>query len=204
MRVGTVRAFEATQIQASTDSLTGLANRRTLEHQLHKLCGAEGDFSFVMCDLDHFKMLNDTHGHAAGDTALRIFSDVLRQSLRESDLVGRWGGEEFAFILQRLQAPAARELVDRLRSSLATALKLGKAPPFTASFGIADSTMTRRPEDLVRLADVALYQAKAEGRDRARVGNPSMAFGAAGIQAVHRVHDSAAAVDVQALALDHA
>ena len=91
-RIGTVRSFQRSQIQASTDSLTGLANRGTLEQHLRALSAGASRFAVVMCDLDDFKMLNDTHGHAAGDAALRVFAEALRCTLRESDLVGRWGG----------------------------------------------------------------------------------------------------------------
>ncbi len=184
MRIGTVRAFEKSQIQASTDGLTGLPNRRTLEQRLRLLAADDQAFAVVMCDLDHFKLINDGHGHATGDAALRIFSDVLRHSLRDLDLVGRWGGEEFVFVLIGAHAKAATEQVDRLRSRLAGTLQRGKAPRFTASFGIADSTMSRRPDQLVRLADVALYQAKAEGRDRACIADPSAAFEALSVRRV--------------------
>lgn len=173
-RVGTVRAFEKTQIQAATDALTGLPNRRTLEARLRVLAQGERRFAFVMCDLDRFKLLNDTHGHAAGDTALRLFADVLRQSLRDSDIAGRWGGEEFAFVLAEADAGIAVAAIERLRRKLASALGRGKTPVFTASFGIADTAMTRRVDQLVQLADVALYQAKAEGRDRACTADPSV------------------------------
>ncbi|MGZ5274309.1 MAG: diguanylate cyclase domain-containing protein [Caldimonas sp.] len=176
MRIGTVRAFEKSQIQASTDGLTGLPNRRTLEQQMRLLARGDQSFSVVMCDLDHFKLLNDGHGHSTGDAALRIFADVLRHSLGESDPVGRWGGEEFAFVLTGTHAKAAEEQVDRLRGRLAQTLYGGKAPRFTVSFGIADSTMSRRPDQLIRMADVALYQAKAEGRDRACIADPSVPF----------------------------
>ena len=175
MRIGTVRAFEKSQIQASTDGLTGLPNRRTLEQQLRVLGASDRDFVFVMCDLDHFKLLNDGHGHATGDTALRLFSDVMRHSLRESDLLGRWGGEEFAFVLVDSNARAAVELVDRLRKRLAQTLQLGKCPPFTCSFGVADTSMARVPDQLIRMADVALYQAKATGRDRACIADGGIA-----------------------------
>lgn len=175
MRIGTVRAFEKTQIQAATDGLTGLPNRRSLEQQMRQIALGDKPFAIVMCDLDRFKMLNDTHGHAAGDNALRSFSEVLRQSLRESDRAGRWGGEEFAFVLSGAAAVNAEEMVNRLRRRLAQALQMGKGPRFTASFGIADSSMSRRPDDLIRLADVALYQAKAQGRDRACIADPSVA-----------------------------
>ena len=175
MRIGTVRAFEKTQLQAATDGLTGLPNRRSLEQQMRQIALSDKAFTVVMCDLDHFKMLNDTHGHAAGDNALRTFSEVLRQSLRDQDRVGRWGGEEFSFVLVGAGAANAEEMVNRLRKRLAQTLQMGKGPRFTASFGIADSAMSRRPEDLIRLADVALYQAKASGRDRACIADPSAA-----------------------------
>lgn len=169
MRIGTVRAFAKSQVEASTDGLTGLPNRRTLEQQMRLLSSGDAEFVVVMCDLDHFKLLNDGQGHAAGDAALRVFSDVLRQSLRETDLVGRWGGEEFTFVLVNAQAGAAEEMVGRLRMRLADALKQANSPRFTSSFGIADSAQSRQPDQLVRLADMALYQAKAQGRDRACV-----------------------------------
>ena len=171
MRIATVRAFEKTQIQAETDSLTGLPNRRTLEERMRRLATAGKEFAVVMCDLDHFKNLNDSHGHAAGDSALRMFAETLKCALRDSDLAGRWGGEEFVFVLAGAQAKAATEMVDRFRKRLATALQIGKTPKFTASFGISDSQMSSVPEQLIELADVALYLAKTQGRDRACVAD---------------------------------
>jgi diguanylate cyclase (GGDEF)-like protein len=169
MRIGTVRAFEKTQLQASTDALTGLPNRRTLEQRMHTLSRGTSPYAVVMCDLDHFKALNDTYGHAAGDTALRLFAKTLQAALRSSDLAGRWGGEEFAFVLQGADANAADEMVQRLRQGLATSIQITKGPRFTASFGIADSSMASRAEQLVQMADVAMYRAKTSGRDRACV-----------------------------------
>jgi diguanylate cyclase (GGDEF)-like protein len=173
MRIGTVRAFEKTQIQAATDALTGLPNRRTIEQRLHTLASAGKAYAVVMCDLDRFKLLNDTHGHATGDAALRVFAEVLRASVREIDVAGRWGGEEFTMVLADCHASAAQEIVDRMRKKLAATLKLCKTPAFTASFGIADSSMSNQSGDLIQLADVALYQAKASGRDRACIADPS-------------------------------
>jgi diguanylate cyclase (GGDEF)-like protein len=173
MRIGTVRAFEKTQLQAATDSLTGLPNRRTLEERLRNLVTAGQPYALVMADLDRFKMLNDTHGHAAGDLALRLFSDVLRSCLRGDDVAGRWGGEEFAFVLAGADAQAAKAMADRLRKRLASSLATGRGPAFTCSFGVSDSSMAARAEDLIQLADVALYQAKASGRDRACVADPA-------------------------------
>ena len=170
-RVGTLRAFRRTQIQASTDSLTGLTNRRTLEEHIRTLTANGQSYAFVLCDLDHFKKLNDTHGHEAGDQALRLFADVLRGCMREHDLPARWGGEEFVLVLARCTAPQAFEAVERIRAALARALLAGSAPTFTASFGIADTSMGAQADQLARIADDALYQAKAAGRDRAVIAN---------------------------------
>ncbi|RZS52301.1 diguanylate cyclase domain-containing protein [Sphaerotilus mobilis] len=173
MRIGTVRAFERTQIQAATDTLTGLPNRRTLEQRLRALVASGQPHAVVMCDLDHFKLLNDRYGHATGDAALRVFSEVLRDTLGDGDLAGRWGGEEFTLLLAQADALAAQRTVDAIRHQLAAALRGGRVPLYTASFGIADASMSSRPEELVQLADMALYQAKAAGRDCARIADPA-------------------------------
>ena len=173
MRIGTVRAFERTQIQAATDTLTGLPNRRTTEQRLRALAASGQPHAVVMCDLDHFKLLNDRHGHATGDAALRVFAEVLRDTLGDADLAGRWGGEEFALLLAHVDAEAAERVVHVIRHQLATSLRAGRVPVYTASFGIADASMSSRPDELVQLADVALYQAKAAGRDRACIANPA-------------------------------
>jgi diguanylate cyclase (GGDEF)-like protein len=177
-RVGTLRVFHRTQLQASTDSLTGLSNRRTLEEHVCGLVDNGLQYAFVLCDLDHFKKLNDTHGHDAGDKALRVFAEVLRACMRSEDMPARWGGEEFALVLARANAAQAGEAVERIRAALATALLAGTAPAFTASYGIADSSMEQQLEQLARLADDALYQAKESGRDRAVIaGNKAAADG---------------------------
>jgi diguanylate cyclase (GGDEF)-like protein len=173
MRIGTVRAFEKTQIEASTDSLTGLSNRRATEQRLAELLRTGTELAFVMCDLDHFKALNDKHGHAAGDNALRTFAECLKQSTRGSDIACRWGGEEFAIVMVGATGKIAEDMIGRLRKRLATTLLSGKSPHFSASFGIADTSMRTRLEDLVNLADVALYSAKAQGRNRACLADPN-------------------------------
>jgi diguanylate cyclase (GGDEF)-like protein len=171
-RIGTVRAFNTSQRKATTDSLTGLPNRRAAEDRFRQLAADTQTMTVVMADLDHFKRLNDTRGHEAGDQALRVFSEVLRSSLRHGDLAARWGGEEFVVLMPRTSAAQALPLVDRLRARLAEALLAGGVPAFTASFGIADTTMARQLEELLRVADEALYCAKDAGRDRAIVGTP--------------------------------
>jgi diguanylate cyclase (GGDEF)-like protein len=171
-RIGIVRAFRRTQTEASTDALTGLANRRMLDSRLHELARSPDRYAFVLADLDHFKSLNDNHGHEAGDRALRVFGEVLQRCLRDTDLAARCGGEEFAFVIPEADAARAGEVVERVRTELAQALMRADVPHYTASFGIADTDMTRDPEHLQRVADDALYRAKEQGRDRACLGDP--------------------------------
>ncbi|MGC2028869.1 MAG: diguanylate cyclase [Steroidobacteraceae bacterium] len=174
-RIGTVRAFNSTQRKASTDSLTGLPNRRAAEDCARDLMAAHTPFAVALLDLDHFKRLNDTRGHEAGDQALRLFANTLMAGLRNGDVGARWGGEEFVLILPTANATQAVEVVDRIRARLATALLTGGSPSFTVSAGIADTTMTPRFEQLMRISDEALYSAKDTGRDRVIVGTVQQA-----------------------------
>ena len=157
---------------AATDMLTGLHNRR------HFMNLAEADLaraqrygrpiSVALADLDHFKQVNDLHGHAAGDMALKVFSDLIRKSSRISDIACRYGGEEFAFIFSETTPQEANQLAERLRASLEAAvipLPNGEFCRITCSFGIADAS-TRSLDDVLRLADDALYQAKLTGRNK--------------------------------------
>ncbi len=120
-RIGTVRAFEKTQLQASTDGLTGLVNRRTAEKELRALMKADRPFAVAFADLDRFKQLNDTHGHEAGDRALRLFSQIVDRALRDSDVIARWGGEEFVIVLPELDRFQAVAVLERIREDLAAA-----------------------------------------------------------------------------------
>jgi diguanylate cyclase (GGDEF)-like protein/PAS domain S-box-containing protein len=171
VRIGTVRAFEKTQLQASTDGLTGLVNRRTAERELRELIKARHLFAVVIADLDKFKSLNDTHGHEAGDRALRLFAQTTKQTLRDNDLIARWGGEEFVIVLPELDRFQAVNVLDRLRRDLAVAHP-GETARFTASFGVTDSGQADTLEELLSVADAGLYAAKQAGRDRAVVGDP--------------------------------
>jgi diguanylate cyclase (GGDEF)-like protein len=195
-RIGTLRAFERSQLQASTDSLTGLTNRRVAEEVLANLMAVDSAFAVVMADLDFFKRLNDTMGHDAGDRALKLFADTARSVVRDRDHVIRWGGEEFALLLPGANAERAAEVVERLRASLAQAHLMSNTPIFTASFGIADSTMARDRETIVRLADEALYRSKQAGRDRCTIGDPQFV----GPFAVRRERDQGAVVDIAQVA----
>ncbi|MEX0663548.1 MAG: sensor domain-containing diguanylate cyclase [Acidimicrobiia bacterium] len=165
-RLGMLRIMAETHVQAATDGLTGLINRRTLENRLRHLGNDSVEFTFVMADLDHFKSLNDSHGHETGDRALRIFADTVKRELRADDLACRYGGEEFAFALPHAETHDAIEVVERIRLALANATGRGDAPTFTVSFGIAHSRDAADLKDVVERADRALFAAKDAGRDR--------------------------------------
>ncbi len=176
-RIGTVRAFQKTQLQAATDALTGLMNRRTLENRLREMSAGGRSFALAMCDLDHFKKLNDTYGHEMGDRALRLFARVVSGAVRDGDLVARHGGEEFVIVLPEANRHFAATILDRIRTQLAAA-HLDGQPPFTASFGVADSGQADTIDAVTRLADTALYQAKEAGRDRVAIAGGSTSVSA--------------------------
>ena len=164
-RIGTLRSFALAKLQASTDALTGLPNRRAFESAARDRLAAGGELVVVMADLDRFKVLNDTFGHEAGDRALRLFGRVARAALRPEDLICRWGGEEFCLILPGVSAEQGVKLLDQFRADLRDALDSG-TPPFTASFGACWTGGGTPLDELLRAADQALYLAKSEGRDR--------------------------------------
>jgi diguanylate cyclase (GGDEF)-like protein len=165
-RIALLRAFERSETQARTDPLTGLLNRRSIENQVRELRSDGVPYAVAYGDLDHFKALNDTHGHEAGDQALRLFSRVLRDAVRPADLVSRYGGEEFVIVLPECGADAASAVLARVRERLALALSSGRVPPFTVSFGVATSADGATFDEVVAAADHALLAAKAAGRDR--------------------------------------
>jgi diguanylate cyclase (GGDEF)-like protein len=153
-------------LQAMTDGLTGLLNRRSFENRARALQRSGTVFSVVIADLDHFKLLNDKYGHESGDRALRLFAESLRDAVRDEDSACRYGGEEFVVLLPRAEVYEAIEVADRIRERLGEASGRGDVPRFTASFGIAHSSDAADLEDLVRRADGALFAAKHAGRDR--------------------------------------
>jgi two-component system, cell cycle response regulator len=162
---------------ALTDSLTGLPNRRAIEAwATRQLSGAARyGFSFlvVVADLDHFKTVNDTHGHDAGDKVLKKFSEILKTNSRRSDICGRIGGEEFLFILTHTTQENAGVVIERIRAELqATKFDFdGSSLTVTASFGLAGFAGTQAPDfnRLVSQADAALYAAKRSGRNRIEI-----------------------------------
>ncbi len=157
--------------QALVDGLTGLANRRAANEALHAEAARaerlETPLSVVLADLDGFKDVNDLHGHALGDAVLRVFAEVLRETLRESDVAGRWGGEEFLLLLPGADEDGAAQLAERVRVRLA-ARSIPGLPGLhvTASFGVAEYVGDTTTEHLVAAADAALYSAKRGGKDR--------------------------------------
>jgi len=171
------RSFHETLLDQSTkDPLTGLANRGAILAELQSrfdLSRRHGrPLAVVMCDLDHFKQINDNHGHGAGDLVLSRFGELVRQNLRGTDLAGRIGGEEFLLVLPETEVEGAMFLAERLRTALggtpqnltSVALKV------TCSLGVAERCPSDRDGGmLLGRADAALYQAKRQGRDRAMV-----------------------------------
>jgi diguanylate cyclase (GGDEF)-like protein len=157
--------------QALVDGLTGLANRRAASDAVHaeavRAERLETPLSVVLADLDGFKDVNDEHGHAVGDAVLRVFAEVLRETLRESDLAGRWGGEEFLLLLPGADEEGAAQLAERVRVELAERSIPGvPGLSVTASFGVAQYAGEPNTEQLVAAADAALYRAKRAGKDR--------------------------------------
>ena len=161
---------------AFTDHLTGLANRRRFERQLEREVGRVDrfahPFSLLMIDIDSFKNLNDTFGHDAGDDAIRRIGRVLREGTRGIDLAARIGGEEFAVLLVETRREVGMEVAERLRAAI-KALELPRAGRITASFGVAECPGdAQTAAEILKAADVALYEAKRNGRDQVVVMSP--------------------------------
>ncbi|MEW6513779.1 MAG: diguanylate cyclase [Pseudomonadota bacterium] len=171
------RQKEYAELLARTDALTGLANRRAFdeaaEQEVQRARRYNTPLALVMADLDHFKAINDRHGHHVGDQVLQHFAHILSASVRNLDLVGRWGGEEFAILMPGTDLEEAAQAAERMRQAV-----LAAAPPlddrecaYTASFGVAAfRAETPTMISLLGRADTALYQAKKNGRNRVEQG----------------------------------
>ncbi|MCP5151623.1 MAG: GGDEF domain-containing protein [Ectothiorhodospiraceae bacterium] len=153
-----------------TDPLTGLANRRFLDERLAVLLSQadrhERPLSLVVSDIDHFKQVNDQHGHPAGDQVLRCFAGLLARESRTEDVTARLGGEEFVVVLPDTGLEAATAYAERVRSALMRADPLDLGVVVTASFGVAERESHEDAESLLQRADDALYTAKRAGRNR--------------------------------------
>ncbi|QKE62995.1 diguanylate cyclase [Aquipseudomonas campi] len=159
-----------------TDRLTGLNNRGHWEEELkreysrHRRYGSTA--ALVMFDIDHFKKVNDTYGHQAGDKVIQAVADVVRKEARDTDIAGRYGGEEFVILLPDVDSAGARLFAERLRQKT-EALQVdydGQLIPFTISLGVADLTQSSNDhQQLIEWADHALYQSKRNGRNQVSV-----------------------------------
>jgi diguanylate cyclase (GGDEF)-like protein len=165
-RIGLLRVMAETQLQASTDTLTGLLNRRSFSELVGQVPLRQHPMAIAMADLDQFKVLNDTYGHDTGDRALRLFARVMRDTLRTSDLVCRYGGEEFAIAFADCAAADAMHAIQSVRAQLDAAITVAGLPKFTASYGVTDKEPGEQLESALRRADDALLSAKRAGRDQ--------------------------------------
>lgn len=159
--------------EAHFDDLTGLANRRYFTGELIRAVNAARrhghPMSLCICDLDRFKGINDTFGHAAGDRALQAFAEAILLELRQDELAVRLGGDEFCILFAHSSASEAQICLERIRENVATlevALEEEAAFHLTASFGVADFDRSMDHEYFLDAADRALYQAKRDGRNR--------------------------------------
>lgn len=161
------------EILSRTDRLTSLANRRRLEESLHaevlRCKRYDVPFSVIMIDLDRFKDVNDTFGHQVGDTVLVTVADLLRRNARETDVVGRWGGEEFMLLCPETPVELAADFAERLRQEMAGS-PVPEVGIVTSSFGVATFVKGDDHVALLKRADEALYRAKALGRNRVERG----------------------------------
>ncbi len=159
---------------AHTDPLTGIANRRSIMEALRQALEQNQKtaqpLSLVLLDLDRFKQINDQYGHETGDNVLVHIAQVLKRNLRQSDQLGRWGGEEFVLLLPNTPLQEAHLLCKRLQQLLAEN-SLENLPPVSASFGVATTTSGDTPDYLVSRADTAMYISKQAGGNRVEVAN---------------------------------
>jgi len=167
------RELAAVRIAASTDGLTKVMNRRAIEARIESAFVQarirDGGLSLIFIDIDHFKSVNDSYGHAIGDAALQTVAERIRRHIRPGDSIGRWGGEEFIVAMPDTRGTEALAIAERIRSALAAEpLHLDSVSiPITASFGAASLEQdVTTPHQLIDRADIAVYQAKKEGRNR--------------------------------------
>jgi diguanylate cyclase (GGDEF)-like protein len=154
-----------------TDPLTQINNRLKLDEELQRAYAhyrrSKSPFGLVMIDIDHFKKINDKHGHQVGDRVLQRFADLLRQHSRSTDTIGRWGGEEFMIIYHNTKLEGAYLFAEKLRKAIEKC-KIDEVGHISASFGVAQITNGRTISDLLRRVDSALYAAKRAGRNCTR------------------------------------
>jgi diguanylate cyclase (GGDEF)-like protein/PAS domain S-box-containing protein len=166
------RLYEQMKSLAMTDSLTGVATRRSFfiaaQHLLDDAVRSGGTLSVLMADLDHFKRINDEYGHQAGDDAIRLAADAAREMLRRTDVIGRYGGEEFAVVLPDTGADAAMTIAERLRINVSKIDVQGTAHNLSISVGVTtcQPESSTKIDEILNMADKALLSAKRRGRNR--------------------------------------
>src|SRR6202042_1643588 len=187
--LGNLRNLAIAEIRAATDSLTGLPNRRAIDDTLKRMVAQTSrtltPLAALMCDLDHFKEVNDRFGHGRGDDVLAAVGAALLHSLRAGDFAGRYGGEEFLILLPATGTEGAIEAAERIRASVAGIRVPAVDRRISLSVGIAvipDHAVDA--QSLERASDRALYAAKKAGRDRAEVFNATSDGGEMGVPAV--------------------
>ncbi|MCW8916619.1 MAG: diguanylate cyclase [Magnetovibrio sp.] len=166
--------IEEKEFLANTDNLTGILNRRSFTEGVQKELDRKkrygGSLGLAVCDIDHFKAVNDTFGHNVGDQVLKYFASLLQAQLRQSDLLGRWGGEEFVILVPQAKEDNLRALGEKLRACIEEADFPGVGS-ISCSIGLAEVRSTETFEDIFRRADDALYKAKNNGRNRIEVAS---------------------------------
>lgn len=166
------QAEEEHRILATTDELTGVANRRAfaskLEVEMARAKRYETSLALIMYDIDHFKLVNDTYGHAVGDEVLKAVTETVRENLRAADTLARWGGEEFIILVPSTDLDGARQTAAKLNAAIAAA-SLAIVGPVTASFGVTTLIAGDDSTRLLKRVDDALYRAKDNGRNRVEV-----------------------------------
>ncbi|HEY8586298.1 MAG TPA: GGDEF domain-containing protein [Rhodanobacter sp.] len=175
-RAALTDAMEEVQRLATHDHLTGLVNRRCIQQRLmeeqHRFQRHGSAFSVAIIDLDNFKRMNDTQGHAFGDQVLQAFAAEAVDTLRTSDVIARWGGEEFLAMLPDTRAQASVAILQRLLGRMAR-IPHGTCPPLTFSAGVTEIRRGESANEAVARADAAMYEAKASGRNTVRLADPA-------------------------------
>jgi len=165
-RIGQLRPTTDTQPPAVTDALTGLMNRGSFEHKASTMLQQVATVAIAMADLDHLTDLNDTYGQEIGDRVLRLFAQVLRESVRDNDLVCRHGRKEFVLALPGCSGDRAEEILQAVGIRLDAAITVAGLPRFTASFGVVEAGPQEGLRAALARADLALLEAKGTRRDR--------------------------------------
>ena len=163
---------KALDAMVRTDYLTGLANRlhilEQLKHEEARIGRGTPVCSIIIADIDHFKIVNDTYGHEAGDNVLKTVAEVFRSNTRKQDVVARWGGEEFLFFLPETSGSAAFKLAEKIRGAVEKTVisGIGLEIHITMTFGVSEFVLPLSVDGTIKIADNALYEGKKNGRNR--------------------------------------